>query len=289
MKNIILILFTFLSLFSSNSIKASTVSDSIIPTSTPQYQYPESARKGRFYFYWGYNRATFLDSDIRFAGPNYDFTLFDVKAVDYPTTFNVETYFGVTTLWIPQYNYRIGYYLSPRWGISLGLDHIKYVVLNEQTVRMTGNVSATASQKYAGAYNNSPVVTTEDFLRFEHTDGLNLLSLDAEYGQPLAKFWKSRLRLSFQGGGGAGPVIPRTDSSVFGDGLNNKFHVAGWGISGKAGFKLDIFKKFFIESQVRAGYINLSDIILHNEQPQRAKQSIYFNEIFVVAGIYFGG
>jgi hypothetical protein len=267
-------------------LKAEALSDTLknVP---PQYKHSQSAQKGRFFFYWGYNRAAFLKSDIHFKGPHYDFTLLDVKAKDRPTAFSFETYFGPTTLSIPQYNYRIGYYLSPHWGISIGVDHMKYVVNHNQSVKMTGSVDTFASPKYAGNYNNQPVILTEDFLRYEHTDGLNLLSLDAEYVQPLAQMWQGRLRLAAQAGGGLGLVIPRTDSKVFGDGLNNKFHLAGWGINTKVGFKLDILKRFFIETQTRVGYINLSDILLHNEQPQRAKQNIVFGQVFVVAGVYF--
>lgn len=249
--------------------------------------YAASAKKGRFFFYWGYNRASYATSNIHFKGPHYDFTLFGVKAKDRPTAFNIETYFAPASIWIPQYNYRIGYYFSPRWAISLGLDHMKYVVNNDQSVKMTGTVDTFASKKYAGNYTNTPVTLTEDFLRFEHTDGLNLLSLDAEYRLPLIHFWGSRLRLYAELGGGMGAVIPRTDSHVFGDGLNNNFHLSGWGLSAKGGLRLDIFKRFFFQTQARGGYINLSDILLHNGQPQRANQSIIFKQINGVLGVYF--
>ena len=287
MKNIYLLISFSLTIFFSINAFATNFTDTLPPPATPQYRYPESVKKGRFFFYWGYNRAAFLSSDIHFKGPNYNFTLSNVVAADRPTDFNIETYFGLTSVWIPQYNYRIGYYFSPKWGISLGLDHMKYVVSQNQTVNLTGNISANASAKYAGEYNKSPIVLSEDFLIYEHTDGLNFLSLDAEYVQPITDFWKRRLRLSFQGGGGGGPVIPRTDSRVFGDGLNNNFKVSGWGINGKAGLKLDLFKRFFIQTQVRVGYINLSDILLHNDEPQRAKQDIIFGEVFGVLGVYF--
>ena len=283
----------FIFLFLSFTLKAQISTDTLkkLPpldvNPIGQYQYSESVKKGRFFFYWGYNRANFKNSNIHFKGPHYKFTLFDVKAKDRPTAFNIETYFGPTTIWIPQYNYRIGYYFSPHWGISLGLDHMKYVVNYDQTVNITGSIDSVASKKYAGNYTNQAVALTEDFLRYEHTDGLNLLSLDAEYVLPLTQMWKGRLRLVAQAGGGAGAVIPRTDSHVFGDGLNNHFHLSGWGVSAKASLKMDILKRLFVQVQGRAGYINLSDILLHNEQPQRASQNISFGQYNVVAGVYF--
>ena len=32
--------------------------------------------KGKFYFYWGGNRGSYTNSDIRFKGANYDFTIY---------------------------------------------------------------------------------------------------------------------------------------------------------------------------------------------------------------------
>jgi len=39
-------------------------------------------KKGTFYFYWGYNRDWYSNSDIHFEGEDYDFELKDVIAND---------------------------------------------------------------------------------------------------------------------------------------------------------------------------------------------------------------
>ena len=43
-------------------------------------------RKGNFFFYWGYNRSAYTNSDIHFWGDGYDFTITAVRAKDEPTT-----------------------------------------------------------------------------------------------------------------------------------------------------------------------------------------------------------
>ncbi len=83
--------------------------------------------KGQWFLYWGYNRSWFTNSDIRFEGDDHDFTLRDVRAHDRPVGFDAKTYFSPASIWIPQYNYRIGYFLRDRWSLSLGMDHMKYV------------------------------------------------------------------------------------------------------------------------------------------------------------------
>ena len=42
-------------------------------------------RKGDFFAYWGWNRAWYTNSDIRFEGADYHFVLKDVRAQDRPT------------------------------------------------------------------------------------------------------------------------------------------------------------------------------------------------------------
>ena len=45
-------------------------------------QKKKPTNKGKFFAHWGWNRASYSDSDIRFTGENYDFVLSDVKAQD---------------------------------------------------------------------------------------------------------------------------------------------------------------------------------------------------------------
>ncbi len=245
------------------------------------------SRFERFYFYWGYNRATFAKSDIHFSGPEYDFTLFNVEAKDRPTKFSFKTYFGPTTISIPQYDYRLGFFLTRHFAISLGVDHLKYVMVNDQTVWMSGVISKEASPRYAGNYLQKPIRLTEDFLRFEHTDGLNLVNLDLEYHLPVLQLARPNLALHLLVGLGGIWVVPRTDVHVFGYGLNNKFHLAGYSLAGKAGLRLYVLKRLFLMAETKVGYITLPDILLYNDQPQRASQNILFWEKMGAVGFNF--
>jgi len=72
--------------------------------------------------------------------------------------------------------------------------------------------------------------------------------------------------------------VPRTDARVFGRGLNNNFHLAGYSLAGKAGFRLYVLKRLFLIAETKAGYITLPDILLRNEQPERANQNIFLGK-----------
>jgi len=249
---------------------------------------PDSgSRFQRFFFYWGYNRATFARSDIHFSGPDYDFTLFDVEAKDRPTKFNLKTYFSPTSISIPQYDYRLGFFITRHFALSLGVDHLKYVVVKDQTVYMSGVVGERASPTFAGTYLRQPIRITDDLLRYEHTDGLNLVNVDLEYHVPVLQLGHSPFALHFLTGMGGIWVVPRTDAHVFGVGLNNKFHLAGYSLAGKAGLRIYVWKRLFLLAETKVGYITLPDVLLYNEQPQRANQNIFFWEKMGALGFDF--
>lgn len=243
--------------------------------------------KGSFFAYWGYNRAWFSWSDIDFSGDGYDFTLRHVTATDRPSRFDASTYFGPTSVWIPQYNYRLGYRLNERWSLSLGMDHMKYVVRADQTVRMDGYVNSSRSMQYTTNEGSRDVALAADFLQFEHTDGLNLLSLDADHWDLLWRDVRDRARLSLYEGLHAGPVIPRSDVRLFGEGLNNRFNVAGYGIGAQLGLHLSFLRHFFLRNTLRAGMIDLPRVLTTGRDEDHCSQRFWFVQHNIVVGGQF--
>jgi len=128
----------------------------------------------KFYFQWGYNWANYGKSDIKFEGTGYNFNLKDVQAFDRQTPFDPKVYFSPTKFSIPQYVYRLGYNINNRYSISLGMDHMKYVMPGNIEVRIIGEIDKSVSDKYAGSYNNEKIVLSPDFLQFEQTEKFNI-------------------------------------------------------------------------------------------------------------------
>lgn len=242
--------------------------------------------KGKFYFYWGYNRGIFSKSNIHVHGEGYDFTIYDAVAKDRPEKPSL-VYVNPDQLTIPQFNIRAGYYLTKRWAISVGYDHMKYVMQNGQTAKVSGVITKEASEKYAGIYLNQEMKIEKDFLKFEHTDGLNIVTLDIEHYIPLYTGKSQRFKLEATLGSGGIWVAPRSDLKVFGKGLNNDYHVAGYTWTGKAGFRINAFKRFFFQVETRGGYISLPSVLVANGAPEMADQNFTFLEFSTVIGVYF--
>lgn len=242
--------------------------------------------KGKFYLYWGYNRSIFTKSNIHVHGPQYDFTVYDVVAKDHAENPSL-VYLNPGLFTIPQFNIRAGYFITKRWAVSLGYDHMKYVMQNGQKAKVSGIISSEASAKYGGFYLKKEMVISEDFLKFEHTDGLNVVTVDVEHYLPLWTSKNQKWKLDATIGTGGIWVIPRSDVRVFGKGLNNEFHMAGYTWTGKGGFRINGFKRFFFQVESRGGYISLPSVLVANSAPERIDHYFSFLEFNAVLGLYF--
>lgn len=141
---------------------------------------PVLKRKGSFFFSWGYNRAAYSKSDMHFWGNGYDFVLSDVAATDAPTK-DLFTYIKPNAFTVPQYNYRLGYYLTDKVFVSLGSDHMKYVI-EKQASRLSGKISSGDNQ---GNYNHTEVVIGEGRLRGDFWGPANVIFSGKKFTRPV--------------------------------------------------------------------------------------------------------
>jgi hypothetical protein len=247
----------------------------------------EKHYKGRIYFYWGWNRSGYSNSDISFSGNDYDFTLYDVEATDRQTPFSLDPYFNPALITIPQTNMRIGYFLSDNWVISIGVDHMKYVMVQDQNVIINGYID-TPGNEYNGVYENDEIDLSSEFLTFEHTDGLNYIDVEFNRFQTLvqfSKFSKVNIDINALGGLGAGMLYPKSNVMLFNENRNDAFHVAGFGLSAKLALNITIYDYFFIQSEMKGGYINMPNILTSPFPDDKASQSFYFLQGNILLGV----
>jgi len=246
-------------------------------------------RVHKFYAFWGWNRAWYTNSDIRFHGTNYDFTLAKVVAHDRQTELGLDPYLAIGSITIPQTNCRIGYYLNDHWSVSIGLDHMKYVMDQDQVVDIVGSIQ-NGQTPYDGTYNHTPIKLTEDFLTFEHTDGLNYINAELRRHDILVDFRKMKLpniTLNLIEGVGLGALLPKTNTALLGFNRYDEFHLAGFGLNGMVGLNFTFFDHFFIQSELKGGYINMPDIRTTEFTVDRARQHFMFGSVNFLVGANF--
>jgi hypothetical protein len=244
--------------------------------------------KGKFYVYWGGNRETFSKSDIHFKGADYDFTLYDVEAHDKPKGWHAD-YINPAKMTIPQTNFRMGYFINDHYNVSLGIDHMKYVMYQNKRVNYSGNYPN------PGTYNENPIgnqlTLDEQFLTFEHTDGLNYVNTEIARVDDISKLFKlpntDKFQVNTLGGIGVGLLFPKTNAKVLSKDRHDDFHVSGFGASAKVGLNFTFFKHFFVQTELKGGYINMNDIRTTALSDDTAEQKFWFlQRIIVIGGIF---
>ena len=244
--------------------------------------------KGKMYVYWGGNRESFTKSDIRFKGADYDFTLYNVEAHDKPKGWHID-YINPARMTIPQTNFRVGYFISDHYNISIGVDHMKYVMAQNRAVDFTG-VYANAGS-YGEILPNDQVLLTEEFLTFEHTDGLNYINTEFARVDDISNLLKlpntDKFQINITEGVGAGVLYPKTNTKLLGKERHDDFHISGFGISAKVGLTFTFFKHFFIQTELKGGYINMNDIRTTKDSSDSASQEFFFLQRIVAFGGIF--
>ena len=241
--------------------------------------------KGKFFFYWGGNRAYYTNSDITFSGNNYNFTIKDVEAVDKPKGWHID-YINPLRMTIPQTNFHIGY-ISDHYTISAGVDHMKYVMKNGQTVKMNGYING-SNTSHDGTYNNTDKLLSEDFLTFEHTDGLNYVVVEGARIDDISRLFGIRntdiLQVNLTEGIGFGALYPKTNTKLLNKERYDEFHIAGTGVNAKAGLHLTFFKYFLIVGELKGGYINMYDVRTTYDIADKSKHDFFFFETVLGIG-----
>lgn len=244
-------------------------------------------RKGKLFASWGYNRSSYSLSNIRLWGDGYDFTIKDAVAKDRQTKFDPKVYFNPSLLTIPQYNLRVGYYLTNHLSLSVSVDHMKYVLDNSQIATVDGSISTSASTVWADDYENELMPISGDFVKYEHTDGLNIVYLELDYNDLFFETANRKFAIDLVAGVGLGGAIPKTNARIFDTFGTDEFHLAGGSINANVGVKLFFFKKIFLHPAVKAGYVSLPDVITNTAGNDKASQNFSYFQANMTLGYQF--
>jgi hypothetical protein len=247
-------------------------------------------KKNRFYFYWGYNRGYFTKSDLHLTGENYDFTLHHLAAKDRQTPFSAKVYFNPSKLTIPQCNYGIGFFINKHYSVSLAVDHMKYVMVQDQSSTISGTITGTDTP-YNGSFDHAPINVKDDLLIFEHTDGLNYIVAELNRSDNLlplfSKYNGNKIAVHLTEGVGIGGLFPRTNATLLSKERHDDYHLSGYGLSLKIGLDVTLFRHFFIAANLKAGFIRMPDIRTTASGSDRGSQKFGFLQDNVVVGFRF--
>ena len=243
--------------------------------------------KGKFFISWGGNRESYSKSDVTFTGKDYRFTVADMRAHDKPKGWHID-YINPTKMTIPQTNLRLGYFFSDHYSVAIGVDHMKYVMTQDQTANVNKFYTNPGSYDELIPGRPDEIVLTEKFLTYEHTDGLNYINTEVSRHDDISKLFKigntDKIQVNLTEGVGFGVLYPKTNTKLLGKERHDDFHVSGFGTSLKAGLNITFFKYFYIQGELKGGYINMHDIRTTMSTDDKASQDFFFFQRILAVG-----
>lgn len=272
------------------SFLVSNFAQTVTATSSETVKTKRKFKDGSLYFLWGYTRATYSKSTIHFKDRSnkfypatgryhdYDFEIIDAKAHDKPDFDGIKDVINIT---IPQFVCRIGYYFNNKkdFGIEINYDHTKYVVTDYQKVRIKGDINGVNMDK-------DTILDPANLLHFEHTDGANFWMVN------FLKRWKlyepsKKFNVGFVVKPGAGFVYPRTDVTMLGTRLNNRWHIAGWIVGVESGFRVEFLKHGVFEFTGKGAFANYNKSLVIGKGNGTAKHHFFAGQLSMTIGACF--
>jgi hypothetical protein len=250
-------------------------------------------KKGSFYFSWGYTRCAYSKSTIHFSDhsgkmrdnntgkpTDYDFTIYNATASDRPDFDKIHDVINIT---VPQFIIHAGYYFNNRQdiGIEINYDHAKYVVDDYQRVHIKGQFNGNYVDK-------DTTLDPQKLLHFEHTDGANFWMVN------FLKRWTlynpgKKLHLGWVAKAGPGIVYPRTDVTLFGERLNNRWHIAGWIVGVETGLRAEFLKYGVFEFTAKGTYAEYRKCLVLGKGNGTANHTFFCGQLSATIGLKLGG
>jgi len=251
----------------------------------------KSFNAGAIFFHWGYNRDFYTKSDINFTGPGYDFTLQDCQAEDRQESLSYENYFKFNNITIPQYNIRIGYMIKKNWAISLGFDHMKYILKDNLPYQLSGmiNQGVVLETNWSGTYINEPVITQEATFHYENSNGLNYIRAEVSR---VDQWYRQRnsawFAVSSLFGAGAGAIVSMNDFTFAGRKSLETQSLSGMALSLHADLRLEFFRHFYIQPGIGSGFMLQNNVKTRPEDFNSvASQQFGYMEAHILFGLLF--
>jgi hypothetical protein len=248
-----------------------------------------SAAEGTLFFYWGYNRSIYTKSTIQFVGQGYDFRLKGVEATDRPTK-ELSKYFSIRNLTEPQFNLRVGYNFKNYWAVSIGYDHLKYVMKHNVPYILSGRINPGVDNVtgWSGNYGGDTVFTQEQTFHYENTNGMNYIRAEISRVRPWVKGKGGKFTFSTLTGGSLGVLFNVNDFTFAGRKDMQTQSVSGFGVSGHLGARFEFFKHFFIQANVAGGFMMQSRVMIRaNDYDSYARHRFGYGAGEIVMGGLF--
>jgi len=246
--------------------------------------------QGTLWGYWGYNRTRYTNSNIRFVGPGYDFTLANAKAHDEQAILSSNNYLRLSNLTVPQFNLRLGYNFRDHWAISFGYDHLKYIFADDNEVFLSGEINPGVDDvtNWSGTYDAEPILTDRKKFHYENSDGMNFIRLELHRVDTWLRFGgKDQFKISTDLGFSFGGILSYNDFRFAGQESKRTISMSGIGTAVHIAPRFEFFRHVFVQPTLSGGFIRQGKVRTRaNNASSYAQQSFGYGEFNTVVGFF---
>jgi hypothetical protein len=232
--------------------------------------------QGTLYINFGYNRAAYTPTNFQFTADDYNFNLDKVKGSDSPSGYPVYEFLNKENIQNPDFNFQIGYYIRPKWGIGLGVDRLNYFTDSDQRVFLTGAFNAGENEFWSGQFENEEVQLNRSNLYYRQLAGMNYLRASVLFSHEIFQSNQEYLSINLNTSLSGGVIISNSQFTY--NGLSNTpvTSLSGFGFSSHIGVRADFFQRIFILASFSGGYLNQGSVKLSHSGDAFAKHSMMY-------------
>lgn len=233
------------------------------------------ASGGRMYFSWGYNKEWYTKSNIHVQqeSKGNDFVFAGILGKDKPG-WDTKSIFK-QPISIPQYNYRLGYWLNDDWAVELNFDHTKYQVEQEQWLHVKGTMDHRAVDTYFVNRGN---------IRWQLNNGANFFLFNLVRRIQVPRLNYKNFNVSLLTKGGVGFMVPHVENTIFGASNKPGFQFGGWDVGAEAALRFTFFRISYLEFCNKAVYARYSNLRVDGG---KARQAFGCYELILNLGVNF--
>lgn len=228
--------------------------------------------QGALFAQVGYNRSAYSNSTIALNGNKYDLKLNNTSIQDNEEGKGMGEFFSGSS---PQISLKIGYFIKPKWAITLGFDRYNTYFKNNQTIGLEGTFAPGAHSNYSGTVNEDVLLTRDQF-NIAQSRGINFFSIGVQRNDQIHKTRKSEFAFHTLYGIQAGPLLTQVDYTFDGYTAPSVSSLSGIGAAVNIGVRFEFFQHLYLQLELDGGILGQNNIKLSDDGSTNGKQVVGF-------------
>lgn len=228
--------------------------------------------QGALFAQLGYNRSAYSNSNVELSGNKYDVVLSNTSIQDNLEGKSMGSFLSSSS---PQISLKLGYFIKPKWAITIGFDRYNTFFEDNQTVTLAGNFAPGGNSTYSGTVNEDVLLTRDQF-NIAQSKGINFLSIGVQRNDQLYRSRKAEFAFHTLYGIQVGPLLTQVEHTYDGYTSPSISSVSGVGVAANIGVRFEFYQHVYLQLEVDGGVLNQNKIKLSDNGSSEGEQVVGF-------------